>query len=89
MRKIGGDFYGVSLEKKVQKILDEFFLSAPEIRVIDVVKKINVNADHNTYRRVVNALKNIGLEGEIILEKKSIGKYQLPTYIIRKKCLER
>lgn len=88
MRKNGSDMYGVSLEKKIEKIIDQFFSSGTnQLKINDIIHRLHAMNDFNFYRRVLTAIKNIEQEKKIVLVKQYQGDHRLPTYIITP-CLE-
>lgn len=88
MRKKGSELYGISLEKKVEKIISDFFSNGiTRITIKDVLKALQKQGDFNFYRRVNNAVKNLQIEGFCCLETTQLGDHKLPVIII-KKCSE-
>jgi len=90
MRKQSGQFYGISLEKKVHTAINELFRDGlKQVTVKDVIVQLNYTGNdigRNLYKRILNAIANLEMEGSIITEKKP-GINDIPTKYITS-CLE-
>jgi len=90
MRKQSGQFYGISLEKKVHTAINELFRDGlKQVTVKDVIVQLNYTGNdigRNLYKRILNAIANLEMEGSITTEKKP-GMKDIPTKYITA-CLE-